>query len=847
MSFAPEYRRRDPEGQGGWLHAAALLTLSAAVAALAVGRFSFDDPRLAYNAWTYLAAIPLGVIAVGLFTRRLASRWLETTLQAAFLISLAVHLLALQGAFHLIVLASSRATQPEIAPVDRSSASSTPEEGDAYSSVSYEPDYAERDAANLGAAMTRSQLVESQPLAPSLSPLPTPTDQRPDETLRPRQIELDREPTLDDLPIERAETPAAEAEIRSQAQPLPRSAAEAGGVLDAEPAVEVPLQPSDAADELPPEPAAPAPREFETQPRPDTPQNFAADLAVASPPPGLLDRRELELAPRPRGQLPQSSPLEDASRAADLRDRLQQGFAQRGAAARLLPKSAADDEPLSPGDLLLGGAAVELPATGERIASTSPVPSDDIANLGFDRRDASPLRQPGPRAAAAPGGPAAVAPAPGPRSTDLLGPRLAGIAPRGSSLPPAATPALGEVSARLPQEIGRLAGGLPARRGALAAPPQSSAVPTAAFARRGQRNDPTAGEADLGQWGPQTEAAIERGLAFLARNQRPDGSWTLAGYSERPTLSSDTAATGLTLLAFQGAGYNHMQYQYREQCLAAIEFLIERQRPNGDLYIPMDAASDASTRFYSHAIAALALCEAFGMTQDERLRAPAQRSIDYLAATQDPVLGGWRYQPGRGTDTSVTGWCMMALKSAELAGLRVDPEIYRGIEQYLDDAAASPEAQHLYRYNPNAPDAPLRRHGLVPTPTMTSVGLLIRFYLGWRRDHPEMIRGTQYLLQTPPAIGTPQDPQRDTYYWYYATQVLFHMGGDYWRQWHGRLHPLLIQSQVPSGPLAGSWSPAGAVPDRWGGFAGRLYVTTMNLLSLEVYYRHLPIYEEAAR
>jgi hypothetical protein len=76
---------------------------------------------------------------------------------------------------------------------------------------------------------------------------------------------------------------------------------------------------------------------------------------------------------------------------------------------------------------------------------------------------------------------------------------------------------------------------------------------------------------------------------------------------------------------------------------------------------------------------------------------------------------------------------------------------------------------------------------------------------------------------------------------------MFHMGGDYWRQWNGRLHPLLLETQETEGRLAGSWDPLRPLPDRWGAQAGRLYVTTMNLLSLEVYYRHLPLYEDTAR
>ena len=122
----------------------------------------------------------------------------------------------------------------------------------------------------------------------------------------------------------------------------------------------------------------------------------------------------------------------------------------------------------------------------------------------------------------------------------------------------------------------------------------------------------------------------------------------------------------------------------------------------------------------------------------------------------------------------------------------------------------------------------------------------MRMYSGWRRDNDAMRSAADYLLRYPPQVGTRQSPQRDTYYWYYATQVMFHMGGKYWEAWSQSLNPMLLQSQVEEGAEAGSWDPNLPVPDRWSPHAGRLYVTTMNLLNLEVYYRHLPIYEDAA-
>jgi hypothetical protein len=260
----------------------------------------------------------------------------------------------------------------------------------------------------------------------------------------------------------------------------------------------------------------------------------------------------------------------------------------------------------------------------------------------------------------------------------------------------------------------------------------------------------------------------------------------------------------------------------------------------------MDEPSDRNAWLYSHTIATLAMCEAYGMSQDESIRDSAQRAVNFLAASQDPIGGGWRYSPRVGSDTSVTGWGMMALKSAELAGLSAPKSTFAGINKWLDSSEASSRERFLYRYNWQA-DTPQTRHGRIPTPVMTSVGLLMRLYLGWRRDNPDMVRGTDWLLERPPAEGTAQAPLKDTYYWYYSTQVMFHMGGERWQRWYGVLYPILIKSQNVNGPMSGSWEPGGEIPDAWGKYAGRLYVTTLNLLSLEVYYRHLPIYEATAK
>ena len=377
-------------------------------------------------------------------------------------------------------------------------------------------------------------------------------------------------------------------------------------------------------------------------------------------------------------------------------------------------------------------------------------------------------------------------------------------------------------------------------------------LPTEAYAgRAGQRKVKKGG----GGLAERNEQAIAKGLDFLMRHQLEDGRWSLnnfgagrPGYEEEhASFQSDTAATGLALLSFLGAGYDHFDDEYRHVVREGLDFLLRNQKPDGDLYLPMDAESNKSAWFYSHGIATIALCEAYGMTGDEALRGPAQKALDFIMSSQSPRLGVWRYAPQYGSDTSASGWQLMALKSGELAGLKIAPQTYPRVKRWLDAAQVSKTDGSQYVYNPLAADTDSQRHGRKTSSAMTAVGLLMRLYLGWNRNDPQMIAGAEHLLQDLPAMGTSAQPQRDTYYWYYATQVMFHMRGKYWKEWNDRLHPLLVERQVQTGPMAGSWDPLGSVPDRWGPAGGRIYVTTLNLLSLEVYYRHLPIYEATAK
>jgi hypothetical protein len=372
------------------------------------------------------------------------------------------------------------------------------------------------------------------------------------------------------------------------------------------------------------------------------------------------------------------------------------------------------------------------------------------------------------------------------------------------------------------------------RARALALPAESRVRETAeAFARRSRA---IRGES-------RADEIVDRGLGWLAAAQEEDGRWTLGPYHPKGVggavrLQSDTAATGLALLTFLGAGYDHFDGRHREVVRRGLEWLVSVQKADGDLFVPADPVSNSCAWMYSHGIATMALCEAVGMTGDPLLRPAAEKAIGCIVASQQAERGGWRYQPRADSDLSVSGWMLVALRSGTLAGLTVPAETYVGVRRLLDESA-NPDKLGHYLYNALSPE---QRPSDLSAASMTALGSLMRLHTGTPRTDPPLGAAAASLAAMKPAYGTRQARTRDAYLWYYASQVLVQTGGPEWDAWYGQLCTALEAEQVTDGENAGSWEPLGTVPDRWGAFGGRLYVTALHLLALEVPYRHLPTY-----
>ena len=398
----------------------------------------------------------------------------------------------------------------------------------------------------------------------------------------------------------------------------------------------------------------------------------------------------------------------------------------------------------------------------------------------------------------------------------------------------------------------------------------------------------------------RSEATVERSLRWLASVQSSDGHWDasefdagLVEFDEVHNVNrdfsgrdADTGITALVTLSFLGAGYTHEDGHYAIPVDRALDWLIRQQAGNGDLA----GSARKYARMYCHGIATYALAEALGMQKellmgplidsellapgpvaatansaafmavagipprvsgltlsatasaladlqamkfrrvdDLHLRSALVKAMRFTIQQQDPKSGGWRYRTHQEGDVSMFGWQMMSLKSAEIAGLTIPTPVCDRMDFFLNSVR---QGKHggLFGYW-----RPLKDKDDVPvTPVMTAEALFCQQMLGYPRDSDSSRESVDYLLRHLPRLS-----ELNHYYWYYGTLAMYQFGGKPWEKWNGAVRDALISEQITEGPVAGSWDPKGP----WGRYGGRLYSTALATLTLEVYYRLLPLYQ----
>jgi hypothetical protein len=211
------------------------------------------------------------------------------------------------------------------------------------------------------------------------------------------------------------------------------------------------------------------------------------------------------------------------------------------------------------------------------------------------------------------------------------------------------------------------------------------------------------------------ESTFPAQLRWLARHQQPDGSW---GDPESPPADR-VRLTGMALLNFLGTGYTHLSREtydgipFGHAIKGGIRHLMSLQSPEGRL-TPGDLDVEP------HAWAALALCEAFSLTESLLFKENAARSVAWLDRVQRPD-GGWGGEAVM--DPRATAVAAIVLVSAERGGLpvpkallkRTDAALDRLVEDDLPPAASAPVlAAALLRKRPrNEPLVPVQADAIV--------------------------------------------------------------------------------------------------------------------------------------
>ncbi|MFO0901518.1 MAG: carboxypeptidase-like regulatory domain-containing protein [Pirellulales bacterium] len=345
----------------------------------------------------------------------------------------------------------------------------------------------------------------------------------------------------------------------------------------------------------------------------------------------------------------------------------------------------------------------------------------------------------------------------------------------------------------------------------------------------------------------QSERAVAAGLDWLARHQAEDGHWghdCLDAHAGSRCAEGTpcrgagqehpVAQTGLAILAFQAGGhYYNNRNTYSEHVERGLRWLAAQQLADGALCTAKHGKSGHAF-MYEHGIAAFALNEANaidvanGRAGNGEFREAAERALRYLERIQHKD-GGWRYTENvaEGSDMSVTGWQVLAIKSGKEARLSVSPECIAGVEKFLGLCRVGRTGRTAYTAG-----------GHPYTEATTGVGMLIDQLL-LENPESELVRlGAEYLAKVSESSAEVMASGRgavDYYFLYNATLAMYQHGEEPWKRWNDQVRERLISLQVQGEACdRGSWPPQ----SRWCGQGGRVYSTALGVLTLEVYYRY---------
>ncbi|MCC7509430.1 MAG: terpene cyclase/mutase family protein [Planctomycetes bacterium] len=316
--------------------------------------------------------------------------------------------------------------------------------------------------------------------------------------------------------------------------------------------------------------------------------------------------------------------------------------------------------------------------------------------------------------------------------------------------------------------------------------------------------------------------------------------------------SGDIGLTGLALLAFAGAGNSHLSGDFKETIRYGMAYLKKVQSNDGCF-----GAKEDDHFVYNHAIATMAMAEIFGLSGDTDVKPIADKAVEFILKAQNPGMG-WRYgvQPGV-NDSSVTGWMVMALKSAKTAGLDVDTsKSFSDAADWFKMVTVDVNGYPKTGYDaPGSNNARLRNASdYEHNPSMDAIYITSMLWTGKADLNDRVVKSLARVCVEQSYLPTWDRDRVDYYYWYMASMALYQVGGSTWAAWEKAMSRTLLDNQrgwhatdKRKGHITkdildehGSWDAV----DAWGQAGGRVYSTAINCLTLQTYYRYLKLPEK---